>query len=342
MKKTLLFIAFLLSCNFLSAQTLLSDNFNSLIVGNIGTDLTGVTAGQNGWYTFNSAGGTNSNNSNYQIVNNDATHLKVVQITGSDAATGTKYLWKDGLATAWGGRTPGNNIIEVEFDFNPGAATTSTNSFRVYLYNTDGTKILAGLAVAMNTLQVSGVIYADNAGTLGNYGINLGAPAPTLTANTWVRMGMSFNKTTGQVIWRGPGFNGSFTGAGAATDPAEVDFVVSAGTANAVAAVGLYDNFITKATNTDTLLGTENFNTISTSKLSVYPNPVNNIVNISNTENLLITKVSITDINGRTVKTVNTDGVVETQINVAELNAGIYFMNIDTNEGAVTKKIIKN
>jgi hypothetical protein len=78
------------------------------------------------------------------------------------------------------------------------------------------------------------------------------------------------------------------------------------------------------------------------SKLSVYPNPVNNILNITNNAGLQINKTVITDINGRTVKTLNHDGVSELQINISDLNAGIYFMNIETNEGTATKKIIKN
>lgn len=78
------------------------------------------------------------------------------------------------------------------------------------------------------------------------------------------------------------------------------------------------------------------------SKFSVYPNPVNNFVMVSNDGSIQINKVSISDINGRTVKSLTYNGVTETQINVVELNAGVYFMNIDTNEGSATKKIIKN
>ncbi|MEW5675337.1 T9SS type A sorting domain-containing protein [Flavobacterium enshiense] len=77
------------------------------------------------------------------------------------------------------------------------------------------------------------------------------------------------------------------------------------------------------------------------SKLSVYPNPVNDIVNISNYGDLEINKIVFTDINGRTVKSLNLNGVSESQINISELNAGVYFMNIDTNEGSATKKIVK-
>ncbi|CAM4258962.1 T9SS-dependent choice-of-anchor J family protein [Flavobacterium terrigena] len=78
------------------------------------------------------------------------------------------------------------------------------------------------------------------------------------------------------------------------------------------------------------------------SQFSVYPNPINNSVTISNTGNIEINKIVVCDINGRTVKTVNTNAVLETTVNVSELNTGVYFLNIETNEGSLTKKIVKN
>lgn len=96
----------------------------------------------------------------------------------------------------------------------------------------------------------------------------------------------------------------------------------------------IVDNFTVTET-----LSTADF---ASSRLSVYPNPANNIVNISNNENILINKVSIVDINGRIVKSSIFGGVASTQINISELNSGVYFMNIDTNEGLATKKIMKN
>lgn len=90
---------------------------------------------------------------------------------------------------------------------------------------------------------------------------------------------------------------------------------------------------------TATTLSTDDF---VSSKFSVYPNPANDLVTVSNNGSIQINKVSITDINGRTVKSLNYNGVTETQVNISDLNSGIYFMNIDTNEGIATKKVIKN
>ena len=87
---------------------------------------------------------------------------------------------------------------------------------------------------------------------------------------------------------------------------------------------------------TATALGTADF---FKSNFTVYPNPSNNVLNISNTNSLEITSASITDVNGRIVKEVNSS--VES-INISELNAGVYFLKIKTIDGEGFTKIVKN
>ncbi len=78
------------------------------------------------------------------------------------------------------------------------------------------------------------------------------------------------------------------------------------------------------------------------SKFATYPNPANNNVTISSSENILLSEVVITDINGRTVSTNKINNLTEAQINVSELTSGIYFMNLTTDSGKAVKKFIKN
>lgn len=78
------------------------------------------------------------------------------------------------------------------------------------------------------------------------------------------------------------------------------------------------------------------------SKFSVYPNPSNNLVNIANDSNILLNAIAITDLNGRTVKSVKLDNVNDAQINISDLASGVYMMNISSDQGAAVKKIIKN
>lgn len=84
-----------------------------------------------------------------------------------------------------------------------------------------------------------------------------------------------------------------------------------------------------------TLLTTNSF---LNSNFSVWPNPTTNEINIANNSNAVIQAIHLTDINGRILREVNgnTD-----QISIADLNAGIYFIKITTDQGAGTTEIIK-
>jgi hypothetical protein len=335
MKKLLLISAIFIASNGLNAQALLSDNFNSLTLGNVGTDITGATTGQGGFYT-DATGGANTN---FQIVNEGGVYGNVVQLTGSATATGTRYLFRDGLPTAWTARTAGNNVMEVEYEFYTGAATTSKNTMRVVIYSADFTKVLGGITMALDTKVVSGLAYYNNAGTLNNFLFNLSATPVTLAASTWVKVGFSFNLTSGEVKWKGPGFDSSIMGAGATVDPAEIDYIMTAGTANTVAGIGKFDNLVSRATSVSALLGNESF--VSSNKFSTYPNPVNDILSISNSENINIKSISITDLNGRVVKNNNYYNVSNIEMNVSDLSSGMYIMNINSDQGTATKKIVK-
>lgn len=72
--------------------------------------------------------------------------------------------------------------------------------------------------------------------------------------------------------------------------------------------------------------------------LSIYPNPVSNVLNISNLNNFEIKGITVIDVNGRVIK--NQQGSL-TQINVSDLNTGVYFVTIEAAEGKTTKKFIK-
>lgn len=337
MKKTILIAAFL-TASFSQAQTLLTDNFNSLTVGNVSTDITGATAGQGGFYTDATGGAV----TNFQIVDEGGAYGNVVQITGSATATGTRYLFREGLDTAWDGRTTGNDIIEVEYEFYTGAASTSKNTARVLLYNSDYTKVLGGLSMAMDTKVISGLSYYDNSavagGSIANYSFNLAATPLVLPASTWVKVGFSFNSSTGEVLFRGPGFNGGVDGAAAGEDPFEIDYITTAGTGNTVAGVAKFDNLVSRASATDTLLGVETITRANA--FSVYPNPVKNFVNVSS-EDYTVNSVQIADMNGRIVKTVSNNSN-QAQVDLSELSQGIYMMTITSSEGiSSTKKIVK-
>lgn len=76
------------------------------------------------------------------------------------------------------------------------------------------------------------------------------------------------------------------------------------------------------------------------SKFSVYPNPASSVINISNTLNAVVNTVEITDLNGRTVKTQNVNNT-DAEISISDLSAGVYMLKVATDQGIVTKKIVK-
>lgn len=80
-----------------------------------------------------------------------------------------------------------------------------------------------------------------------------------------------------------------------------------------------------------------NINTFSSNSFSIYPNPVNSILNITNEDDFELKSVFIFDINGRKVLASNSKS-----IDVSNLGNGIYFAKIETENGTFTKKFIKN
>lgn len=75
---------------------------------------------------------------------------------------------------------------------------------------------------------------------------------------------------------------------------------------------------------------------------SVYPNPSTGIVNLASKNNAAINAIQLTDLNGRVVKNLNANGVTDMQINISDLTSGVYFLNIETELGSGTTKIVKN
>jgi hypothetical protein len=76
------------------------------------------------------------------------------------------------------------------------------------------------------------------------------------------------------------------------------------------------------------------------SSFSVYPNPANNFVTISNTTDALLNAAEVVDLNGRVVKTQKIANVSEAEINVSDLAKGVYMLNISSDRGSLTKKLV--
>jgi len=346
MKKSLLLSFAFFSFGLASGQSLLTENAASLTVGNIGTDMTGATPGQGGWRTTV----TDGNNSDFQVVDAGGNYGNVIQITGSNTAVNTRRMFQD-VSAIWGSRTAGNDVAQIQFDFFTGPVTTSTNSMRVALYNSDNTRIIAGLTYLNATRELRGLGYYNNAGTAGNFSFTLGYVGTTFTAlilepNTWYTLGVSFNKTTGELKFKelsntlitAPSIMGASAGSDFTTFNLAATATTAAGQVNSVAAVGQFDNISLRALVADeNLLRVED--AIVASNIQVYPNPAVTEVNVSGAG--VVKGISIADLNGRIVKNQIFDNLSDVQINVSDLSTGIYIMTVKGDAGTLTRKIIK-
>lgn len=77
------------------------------------------------------------------------------------------------------------------------------------------------------------------------------------------------------------------------------------------------------------------------SQFSVYPNPASNKVKVAASNGKGITKITITDLNGRIVKTKDLAGIESTDIDLNDMASGTYLMGISSEEGTIMKKIVK-
>ncbi|MBA5246252.1 T9SS type A sorting domain-containing protein [Marnyiella aurantia] len=325
MKKILLSTALIVVATVANSQTLMTENFETLTVGNVSADATGLTPGQGGW----SINGPSV--ADFQIISSGTD--KDLQITGAAGdATSSRYMWKDGLAALWAARTPGNNIIQIEYDFFTGPTSTSKNTVGMELYNTAYAKYLGGFRMRADTKVLNG-IYTTAAGINPSL-VNLGATPVVLPANQWVRVGWAYNSTTGLITFKGPGFEGTI--AGAVSDIYELDFTMEnfETTGNTSSFNALFDNLAVRAVAAVNLLGTSEA-TLKKMGISVSPNPTADYLRVDSKARILNTYIY--DLSGIRMDAKMVDG----KIDVRSLPVGNYILGLKTEEGMVSKKFIK-
>jgi len=71
--------------------------------------------------------------------------------------------------------------------------------------------------------------------------------------------------------------------------------------------------------------------------IDIFPNPTKEILFIQNRNSLNIKSITISNINGLTIKRFNTN---TSELDISELSSGLYFLNISSDSGIITKKVI--
>lgn len=82
-------------------------------------------------------------------------------------------------------------------------------------------------------------------------------------------------------------------------------------------------------------------NSNSITNVGLYPNPAKDMVTVVSA-NGLISNVTIVDISGRIINNITINSQQSYQINIASLDSAVYFVNVTTENGMVTKRLIKN
>ena len=70
---------------------------------------------------------------------------------------------------------------------------------------------------------------------------------------------------------------------------------------------------------------------------SVYPNPATNVINVDFSSNVELKSAVLFDVLGKNTGAALVNG----SMNIADLAAGVYILNIETNNGSLTQKVIK-
>jgi hypothetical protein len=85
--------------------------------------------------------------------------------------------------------------------------------------------------------------------------------------------------------------------------------------------------------------GTENVNENGLARLSLYPNPTKNVLNL-NADLQGRTEVKVLDMNGRTVKHYVVNGLNTLRLNVSDLQSGVYFVRVSNEASTIVGKFV--
>ncbi|KAF2509778.1 T9SS type A sorting domain-containing protein [Flavobacterium arcticum] len=309
MKKHLLFGAALLASIFsLNAQTTSFETSEGFILGEIN--------GQNNWSLYGDTPSANATVSDDYLSDGDYS-LKLVS---TNSQPEDLYGVFSPVYTIDGATYEVTQDVYVD-----GLDTTNGTNLYLYSFNYDATTE-ALTAVSSVIFNYDGSIYAvsgyDDA---GDYEY---AALGTFTADTWYNVRTRFNEA-GTIDYY-------------INDVAITTINAYEGTTINILGF-LYDDWATSY-NIDnvTVSTTLGVNDVLVSSFAVYPNPVNDIVTISNDNNTFINSYKIIDINGRIVKSADINNVTTLQINMSDLVSGIYIMKVSSDKGEIVKKVVKN
>ena len=355
MQKTIFIIlVYFFYVNTFTAQVLYNETFDTYTLGNLGTDVTGTTAGQGGWLT---KGATNAN---YAIIAepNKGKVLNMFANMPQDQFYGTFEMKKEGLKALINQRAVGNEVFKVEFDIYTGLQipTVASDVPVVFAIHTD-------VKIFNNTTGLFSFQFDNYDGRLNffsNDGNHLtandlfyGNKGKSLNFSTWYTVIVYVDYPNDKIYVEIPAINtirkGDFLVKSTSTNTAQ-DFkfnsiLINTFTHNIINTITIkhearFDNVkITAIQSVPAhVLST---NEVLNEQFNVYPNPATNVVNISNSATIAVNKVVLYDVSGKLLKEETYNSTEPIQVNVANLPSGTYVFHIETDQGTAVKKVVK-
>ena len=351
-KNTFLTFALLLIFNSVNAQVLFSENFDSYAIGNFGTDFTGTTPTQSGWYTYQDP--FVNGNSDYRIVAEPNRGNILYLGYANSILHNYLQVFRSDINTYWQQRIAGNNVFKISFDI----FTKEANDLAANFIIENGLKEKL-FHIAYEGAQRRVLLSTKTSGDWLKY--NNGSLA-ILPVDTWVTIEVYIDYTNSDLYISIPTLN-NYTAmfkmstlqlGGIEHDDSPVKFLFAgyngtrtiAGTNDQIDPEYdkpfrlRIDNINISAQNTVPTINL-NINEFLSNQFNIYPNPAEDIIIITNSDNMSIQQINIYDLAGKLISTQNFNNEAEIQLNVETLTSGTYLLHIQTNESTAVKKLIR-
>jgi hypothetical protein len=280
----------------------------------------GTLSGQNGWIVTDGGDANAPNVTNVVVSNELGTNVMRFPITTSDDPS---ELWASKLIS------PGTNTFSITQKVYAEGRDADVNGSDMVI---GSSALVNGERVLTSGIDFSydGKKYLLSSYTATDHLYHFQTEVGDYDANTWYIVKLIFDLNANTVTYyvndQNVGSTGLFMGGGVDAITYKHDALTTS-------------HYIDDITVTP---GTAGLNNQAVASFTVSPNPSSSIINIESSNNAIVNSIAVTDLNGRVVKSVEFAGVSKSQVNVTDLSAGIYMLNISSDKGVTTKKIIKN
>ena len=352
-KNTLLTLICVSITHLASAQVLYSENFDNLTVGNVSTDLTGQTSGQGNWHTIYDSSSPNATLNWFQIQTETNKDKVITLQSPAPPIFGNTALQQRNIDQLINNRTQGNDVIKFEVDFYTGSQHNDSPfdyvSFGFYDNNNANlasANLIAHFIFISTTGEFYGAVNNGNSSMVWTEKVPLGKNFKELFLpfDTWVKCIFYADYTNKKIYYELPSLNVVIVHDFLKYDADPNRFnkfipksIMMFSDNKQTASINKFDNFKITALKNVPLNVSAFFN----EKFNIFPNPATDIVNITNTDNIDVEQIDLYDLSGKKIKEERFNADDNIQLNIENLQSGIYLLQLQTNLGSAVKKLIK-